>query len=180
MIDYEPCHYFLQSHLRNTRHNTNKSVTYLTMVTNVLTNGDNSQRYEKKRQWIDFVVLQLKNDQIVRLEERLHEAEQQVRVLENAAARAGHEVRTSSSNLAQRDTEVSQLREALHTAQADHATALRHCEEVRAELLGAVEQQQQESDRVLRQKEKEIGTLKETLAALQKEADKNSKKIVSF
>ncbi|KAL5103808.1 Laminin subunit alpha-2 [Taenia crassiceps] len=121
--------------------------------------------------------IELKNDQIVRLEERLHEAEQQLRVLENAAARAGQEVLTSSSSLAQRDAEVSQLREALHTAQADHATALRHCEEVRAELLGAVEQQQQESDRVLRQKEKEIGSLKETLAALQKEADKSSKKI---
>ncbi|VDK33232.1 unnamed protein product [Taenia asiatica] len=121
--------------------------------------------------------IELKNDQIVRLEERLHEAEQQVRVLENAAVRAGQEVRTSSSSLAQRDAEVSQLREALHTAQADHATALRHCEEVRAELLGAVEQQQQESDRVLRQKESEIGSLKETLAALQKEADKSSKKI---
>ncbi|KAL5967947.1 Laminin subunit alpha-2 [Taenia solium] len=124
--------------------------------------------------------IELKNDQIVRLEERLHEAEQQVRVLENAAARAGQEVRTSSSSLAQRDAEVSQLREALHTAQADHATALRHCEEVRAELLGAVEQQQQESDRVLRQKENEIGSLKESLAALQKEADKSSKKIVSL
>ncbi|EUB59560.1 hypothetical protein EGR_05587 [Echinococcus granulosus] len=121
--------------------------------------------------------IELKNDQIVRLEERLHEAEQQVLVLENAAARAGQEVRTSSSSLAQRDAEVSQLREALHTAQAEHATALRHCEEVRAELLGAVEQQQQESDKVLRQKEKEIGSLKEMLNALQKEADKSSKRI---
>ncbi|KAH9278007.1 hypothetical protein ECG_09648 [Echinococcus granulosus] len=121
--------------------------------------------------------IELKNDQIVRLEERLHEAEQRVLVLENAAARAGQEVRTSSSSLAQRDAEVSQLREALHTAQAEHATALRHCEEVRAELLGAVEQQQQESDKVLRQKEKEIGSLKEMLNALQKEADKSSKRI---
>ncbi|VDM28053.1 unnamed protein product [Hydatigera taeniaeformis] len=79
--------------------------------------------------------------------------------------------------MAQRDAEVSQLREALQIAQADHATVVRHCEEVRAELLGAVEQQQQESDKVLRQKEKEIDSLKEALAVLQKETDKSSKKI---
>ena len=122
----------------------------------------------------------MKNDQIVRLEERLHEAEQQIRVLENAAARASQEARATNSNLAQRDAEIAQLREALRTAQTDHAAALRHSEEVRAELLGAVEQQQQDSDKALRQKEKQIAEMKETIATLQKETGKSSKRIVSF
>nr|CDS29886.1 conserved hypothetical protein [Hymenolepis microstoma] len=121
--------------------------------------------------------IELKNDQIVQLEERLQESEQQVRVLENAASRAGDEMRTSSASLAQRDAELAQLRDALAVSQAAHTAATRRCEEIRAELLGAVEQQQQESDRTLRQKEKQIGVLQESLNSLQKESDKSSKRI---
>lgn len=128
---------------------------------------------------IYFLSIELKNDQIVRLEERLQESEQQVRVLENAASRAGDEMRASSALLAQRDAELTQLRDALAAAQAAHAAATKRCEEIRAELLGAVEQQQQESDRALRQKEKQIESLQENLDSLQKKTDKSSKRIVS-
>ncbi|VDO02026.1 unnamed protein product [Rodentolepis nana] len=120
------------------------------------------------------VMFQLKNDQIIQLEERLQESGQQVRVLENAASRAGDEMRTSSASLAQRDAELAELREALGASQAAHTAATKRCEEIRAELLGAVEQQQQESDRTLRQKEKQIEALQESLNSLQKESDKSS------
>ncbi|VDL61875.1 unnamed protein product [Hymenolepis diminuta] len=115
--------------------------------------------------------------EIVRLEERLQESEQQVRVLENAASRAGDEMRTSSASLAQRDAELAQMRGALAAAQAAHTAATKRCEEIRSDLLGAVEQQQQESDRALRQKEKQIESLQESLNSLQKESGKSSKRI---
>lgn len=125
------------------------------------------------------LLFKLKNDQIVRLEERLQESEQQVRVLENAASRAGDEMRASSASLAQRDAELAQMRGALAAAQAAHTAATKRCEEIRSDLLGAVEQQQQESDRALRQKEKQIESLQESLNSLQKESDKSSKRNVS-
>ncbi len=125
-------------------------------------------------------LFQLKNDQIVRLEERLQEAEQQVRVLENSAARAGQEARDSSSHLAQRDAELTQLREALQTAESERMAAVKRTDEVRAELLYAVEQQQQESDKMMRQKDKEIETLQTSLNAAKNESDKSSKRTVRF
>ncbi|VDN99452.1 unnamed protein product [Rodentolepis nana] len=123
-------------------------------------------------------MFRLRNDQIIQLEERKQESGQQVRVLENAALRAGDEMRTSSASLAQGDAELVELREALAASQAAHTAATKRSEEIRAELLGTVEEQQQESDRTLCQKEKQIGVLQESLSSLQKESDKSSKQNV--
>lgn len=114
----------------------------------------------------------------MRLEERLQEAEQQVRVLENTAARAGQEVRENSSNLAQRDAELLQLREAFQSLESERMAAVKRCDEVRAELLYVVEQQQQESDKMIHQKDKEIEALRSSLNSVKSQTDKSSKKNV--
>ncbi|VUZ52364.1 unnamed protein product, partial [Hymenolepis diminuta] len=176
------------SHLENCEKTRNKEISDLKSVTARL--QDENEELTAKLRNVEFEqsrlvarnqdmgrCIELKNDQIVRLEERLQESEQQVRVLENAASRAGDEMRTSSASLAQRDAELAQMRGALAAAQAAHTAATKRCEEIRSDLLGAVEQQQQESDRALRQKEKQIESLQESLNSLQKESGKSSKRI---
>ncbi|VDD81383.1 unnamed protein product [Mesocestoides corti] len=120
--------------------------------------------------------IELKNDQIMLLGGQMQESEHKIQVLEEAATRACQEARENSAKLAQREVDLAQLRIELQTAESERMAAVKRCDEVRAELLYAVEQQQQESDKVVRQKDKEIETLQSALCAAKKETDKSSKR----
>uniref|UniRef100_A0A0X3NVT6 Uncharacterized protein n=2 Tax=Schistocephalus solidus TaxID=70667 RepID=A0A0X3NVT6_SCHSO len=113
------------------------------------------------------------------LQERLRlveELEDKVRINDSEKEEIQNSARENLELVARKDAENAQLTERLQLAEAERMAAVKRNDEIRAELLYAMEQQQQEMDKLLRLKDRELEGLRSNLATQQNDSEKNAKR----
>ncbi|VDN11208.1 unnamed protein product [Dibothriocephalus latus] len=126
---------------------------------------------------------EVKNTKVEELESQLQERLRQleelretVRMSDTEKAEIEKSARENLASVASKEAENAQLTERLQLADAERMAAIKRNDEIRAELLYAMEQQQQEMDKLLRLKDRELENLRSTLATQQNDSEKNVKK----
>nr|VZH97615.1 unnamed protein product [Spirometra erinaceieuropaei] len=126
---------------------------------------------------------EFKNTKVEELENQLQERLRQLEELEDTIRindTEKEEIQKSAHEnlelVARKEAENAQLTQRLQLAEAERMAAIKRNDEIRAELLYAMEQQQQEMDKLLRLKDRELEGLRSTLAAQQNDSEKTAKK----
>uniref|UniRef100_A0A183TMF9 Myosin_tail_1 domain-containing protein n=1 Tax=Schistocephalus solidus TaxID=70667 RepID=A0A183TMF9_SCHSO len=106
--------------------------------------------------------------------------EDKVRINDSEKEEIQNSARENLELVARKDAENAQLTERLQLAEAERMAAVKRNDEIRAELLYAMEQQQQEMDKLLRLKDRELEGLRSNLATQQNDSEKNAKRTANI